>query len=74
MWFDVITSFDLADSTGSDHLALGKRAVSSLRRLAEQLESLHVNRARDLGWSWSQIAIELGASNQAVPQKTWWSS
>ena len=33
--------------------------MASLRRLAEQLESLQVDRARDLGWSWSQIAVEV---------------
>ncbi len=49
--------------------AVGLRAVASLRRLAEQLESLQVDRARDLGWSWAQIAAELGVSKQAVHQK-----
>ena len=33
--------------------------MASLRRLAEQLESLQVDRERDLGWSWSQIAVEV---------------
>ena len=47
----------------------GSELSPSLRRLAEQLESLHVDRARDLGWSWSQIAVELGVSKQAVHQK-----
>ena len=49
--------------------AVGLRAVASLRRLAEQLESLQVDRARDLGWSWAQIAAALGVSKQAVHQK-----
>jgi hypothetical protein len=48
---------------------MGLRAVASLRGLAERLESLQVDRARDLGWSWSQIAVELGVSKQAVHQK-----
>lgn len=60
---------DLAATAGSDDPAVGLRAVASLRRLAEQLESLHVDRARNLGWSWSQIAAELGVSKQAVHQK-----
>ena len=60
---------NLAATTGSDDPAAGLRAVASLRRLIEQLESLHVDRARDLGWSWSQIAAELGVSKQAVHQK-----
>ena len=64
-----MTSLDLATTAGSGDPATGLRAVASLRRLAEQLESLHVDRARDLGWSWSQIAVELGVSKQAVHQK-----
>jgi hypothetical protein len=64
-----MSSIDLATSAGSDDPAVGLRAVASLRRLAEQLESLHVDRARGLGWSWSRIATELGVSKQAVHQK-----
>jgi hypothetical protein len=64
-----MTSTDLAATAGSSDPAVGLRAVASLRRLAEQLESLQVDRARDLGWSWSQIAVELGVSKQAVHQK-----
>jgi hypothetical protein len=64
-----MTSLDLASTAGSEDPAVGLRAVAALRRLAEQLESLHVDRARDLGWSWSQIAVELGVSKQAVHQK-----
>jgi hypothetical protein len=58
-----------AGDLGSDDPAVGLRAVASLRRLAEQLESLQVDRARDLGWSGAQIAAELGVSKQAVHQK-----
>ena len=64
-----MTSPDLAAAAGSEDPAVGLRAVASLRRLAEQLESLHVDRARELGWSWSQIAAELGVSKQAIHQK-----
>jgi hypothetical protein len=60
---------ELATSAGDGDPALGLRAVSSLRHLAEQLESLQVDRARTLGWSWAQIAAELGVSKQAVHQK-----
>jgi hypothetical protein len=60
---------DLAKSASADDPATGLRGVASLRRLAEQLESLQVDRARDLGWSWAQIAAELGVSKQAVHQK-----
>ncbi|HUX70203.1 MAG TPA: hypothetical protein VMV41_06810 [Cellulomonadaceae bacterium] len=59
----------LARSAASSDPAIGLRAVASLRRLAEQLESLQVDRARDQGWSWAQIAAELGVSKQAVHQK-----
>ncbi|HXT87868.1 MAG TPA: hypothetical protein VN714_01280 [Trebonia sp.] len=64
-----MTSLNLAAAAGSEDPAVGLRAVASLRRLAEQLESLHVDRARELGWSWSQIAAELGVSKQAIHQK-----
>jgi hypothetical protein len=64
-----MSSSDLAHGAGSSDPATGLRAVASLRRLAEQLESLQVDRARELGWSWAQIAAELGVSKQAVHQK-----
>jgi hypothetical protein len=64
-----MSSMDLATSAGDADPALGLRAVSSLRHLVEQLESLQVDRARDLGWSWAQIATPLGVSKQAVHQK-----
>jgi hypothetical protein len=64
-----MTSPDLAAGVGSTDPRVGLRAVASLRRLTEQLESLQVDNARDLGWSWSQIAAELGVSKQAVHQK-----
>ena len=43
--------------------------VASLRRLCESLETLHVGRARELGWSWQEIAAQLGVSRQAVHKK-----
>jgi predicted transcriptional regulator len=49
--------------------ALALRAVASLRALVEATEELHVRRARELGWSWQQIAGLLGVSKQAVHQK-----
>jgi hypothetical protein len=48
---------------------VGLRAVAALRRLVEQLEALHVQAARDQGWSWAQIAAALGVSKQAVHKK-----
>jgi predicted DNA-binding protein YlxM (UPF0122 family) len=37
--------------------------------LVEQLETLQVTNARDLGWSWQEIAEELNVSKQAVHKK-----
>ena len=59
---------DLADATGDDPL-LGLRAVRSLRELVERLEVLQVDRARQLGMPWQQIAEALGVTRQAVHQK-----
>ena len=49
--------------------AVGLRAVAALRRLLERLEDLQVTHARDLGWSWADIAVALGVSKQAVHKK-----
>ncbi len=43
--------------------------MAALRRLLEQLEALHVRNARSRGWSWQEIAEELGVSKQAVHKK-----
>ncbi len=47
----------------------GLRAVSALRRLADQLEERHVASARRRGWSWEQIGDALGISRQAAHKK-----
>lgn len=60
---------DLAGDAGSADPAVGLRAVASLRELAERLEALHVDRARELGWSWQEIGRALGVSKQAVHRK-----
>ncbi len=64
-------SIDAGVTAGVDSTdpAEGLRAVASLRRLVEQLERLHVGRARGQGWSWQEIATVLGVSRQAVHQK-----
>lgn len=49
--------------------AVGLRAIASLRELADRLERLQVRRARDLGWSWQEVADQLGVSRQAVHKK-----
>jgi DNA-binding NarL/FixJ family response regulator len=59
----------LADETASRDPEVGLRAVASLRVLLETLEELQVHNAREQGWSWQQIAAELGVSRQAVHKK-----
>ena len=53
----------------SDDPEVGLRAVASLRALVQAVEELQVRRARELGWSWQQIAAPLGVSKQAVHQR-----
>ncbi|EWC58499.1 hypothetical protein UO65_6179 [Actinokineospora spheciospongiae] len=48
---------------------MGLRAVAALRKLLEQLEAVQVRSARADGWSWQEIAAELGVSKQAVHKK-----
>jgi hypothetical protein len=59
----------LADAVGSEDPAVGLRAVASLRVLLEHLEALHVQNARDRGWSWQEIGARLGVSKQAAHRK-----
>ena len=59
----------LAQEAGSRDPAIGLRAVRALRELAERLETLQVRNARELGWSWQDIAVCLGVSRQAVHRK-----
>ena len=59
----------LATSASSRDPELGLRSVAALRKLLEQLEGLQVRNARDLGWSWQDIADHLGVSRQAVHKK-----
>jgi hypothetical protein len=60
---------ELAGQLGSKDPAVGLRAVSALRSLLEQIERLHVDNARDLGWSWAEVARSLSVSRQAVHEK-----
>ncbi len=60
---------DLAEATTSTEPQVGLRAVAALRRLLERLEALQVQNARARGWSWQDIAAELGVSKQAVHKK-----
>jgi predicted transcriptional regulator len=59
----------LAAAASSRDPSVGLRAVASLRLLAEQLQDLQVDNAREQGWSWQQIADALGVSRQAVHKK-----
>jgi ribosome-binding protein aMBF1 (putative translation factor) len=59
----------LATQASSRDPSVGLRAVAALRRLLEQLESIQVDNARKLGWSWQEIAAEMGVSKQAVHKK-----
>jgi predicted transcriptional regulator len=60
---------EVVAQTASDDPEVGLRGVASLRALLETVEELQVRRARELGWSWQQIAALLGVSKQAVHQK-----
>jgi len=60
---------DLVTTAGDDDPRVGLRAVRALRRLLEHLERDQVRRARELGWSWQDIADVLGVSRQAVHKK-----
>jgi hypothetical protein len=59
----------LAGQVTSSDPAVGLRAVVALRRLLEELERLHVDNARDQGWSWQDIANALKVSRQTVHEK-----
>jgi hypothetical protein len=59
----------LIDSAAGDDPGAGLRAVGSLRELADRLETLQVARARELGWSWQEVADVLGVTRQAVHKK-----
>ena len=60
---------EVAAAASSRDPAIGLAAVASLRELLESLEELQVGNARELGWSWQQIAESLRVSKQAVHKK-----
>lgn len=60
---------ELLAAASSPDPAVGLRAVSALRALADRIETLHVTAAREAGWTWAQIAEALGVSKQAVHKK-----
>ena len=59
----------LRDAVDSRDPAVGLAAVRALRQLVEELEELHVDNARGLGWSWQAIAEGLGITRQSVHKK-----
>jgi hypothetical protein len=60
---------ELASAAGDRDPRVGLRAVAALRTLLERLEAVQVRNARASGWSWQEIAAELGVSRQAVHKK-----
>ncbi|MGH3001356.1 MAG: helix-turn-helix domain-containing protein [Gaiellaceae bacterium] len=64
----MIAQAEVVEQAGSHDPEVGLRAVASLRTLLAAVEELQVRHARELGWSWQQIAARLGVSKQAVHQ------
>jgi DNA-directed RNA polymerase specialized sigma24 family protein len=60
---------DIAEGAASNDPDIGLRAVAALRALAERLEILQVQNARERGWSWQDIAERLGVTKQTVHRK-----
>jgi DNA-directed RNA polymerase specialized sigma24 family protein len=60
---------ELAEGAASNDPDVGLRAVAALRALAERLETLQVDNAREHGWSWQEIAGRLGVTKQTVHRK-----
>jgi hypothetical protein len=60
---------ELAGQVSNKDPAVGLPAVVALRRLLEELERLHVDNAREHGWSWQDIATALQVSRQSVHEK-----
>jgi hypothetical protein len=59
----------LSAAVDSRDPAVGLAAVAALQDLVEELEELHVDNARTLGWSWQAIAEALGVTRQSVHKK-----
>lgn len=60
---------DITERASGTDPDVGLRAVAALRGLTEQLETLQVDNARALGWSWQEIAARLGVTKQTVHRK-----
>jgi hypothetical protein len=66
---DVEPTLEIAQGATSNDPDVGLRAVAALRALTERLELLQVDSARELGWSWQDIAERLGVTKQTVHRK-----
>jgi DNA-directed RNA polymerase specialized sigma24 family protein len=60
---------EIAEGAASSDPDVGLRAVAALRALAERLEVLQVQTARELGWSWQDIAERLGVTKPTVHRR-----
>ena len=69
MLTDMNTTLELTEGAASNDPDVGLRAVAALRALAERLELLQVQQARELGWSWQDIASRLGVTKQTIHRK-----
>ena len=60
---------DLVRRATADDPSEGLTAIVALRERLDGLESAHVQRALDSGWSWSRIGHALGVTKQAVHRR-----
>ena len=63
---------DLATQAAAADPLRGLKAVVALHKLADRLEALQVQNARNHGWTWLQIGEVLGVSKQAVHKRYRW--
>jgi CRP-like cAMP-binding protein len=63
------SALEITEGAASTDPDVGLRAMAALRALAERLEILQVHNARQLGWSWQEIAGRLGVTRQTVHRK-----
>jgi CRP-like cAMP-binding protein len=63
------STVEIAEAAAGQDPAAGLRAVAALRALSERLGILQVENARMLGWSWQDIADQLGVTKQTVHRK-----
>jgi hypothetical protein len=60
---------ELAARAAASDPADGLGAIVALRRRLDALESAHVERALEQGWSWSRVGRALGVTKQAVHRR-----